>query len=54
VIRSVSGSRMEERLGGVLYFCCLLRDSEVFEIDLRASLDFFMNVTSSTSNRDTA
>ena len=46
VICLVSGSRMEERLAGVLSFCCLFRDSEVLKIDLRASLGFFMNMTS--------
>ena len=46
VSRPVSGSRMEERLGGVLSFCCLFRDSEFFFIYLRASLGFFMNMAS--------
>ena len=46
VIRPVSGSRMEERLGGVLSLFCLFRDSEVLKMDLRASLGFFMNMAS--------
>ncbi len=46
LIRLVSGSRMEERLVGVLSFYCLFLDSEVLKMDLRASLGFFMNMAS--------
>ena len=45
VIRSVSGSRMQERLVGLLSFCCLLRDSEAKKMVLRASL-VYMNMAS--------
>jgi len=29
-----------------LSFCCLFQDSEVFYMDLRAPLGFFMNIAS--------
>jgi len=46
VIRLVSGSRMDESLVGVFSFYCLFLDSEVVNMDLRASLGFFMNMAS--------
>ena len=37
---------MEKRLVGVLSLCRLFRDSEVFNMDLRAFLDFCINTAS--------
>jgi len=46
LVRLVSGSRMEERFRVVLFFFCLLRDSEELKMDLRASLGFFTHMAS--------
>ncbi len=46
VIGHVLGSRMKERLMGVLSFCCLLRDNKLFIMDFKASLGLFMNMAS--------
>ena len=46
VIRPVSGYRMDEKLGGVLFLFYLSRDSEVLKMDLKAFLGLFMNMAS--------
>ena len=44
VILSVVGSRMDERLVGVVCCRCFLPFEEVFKMDLRASLGFITNI----------
>ena len=44
VISPVAWSRMEERLVGVGPLLCLFLEEADFKMDLRASLDFLMNM----------